>query len=110
LSTAGNNADLQKEHKVFWTIVSQTVFKQQQHLLTEEQAYKQWLLFNILDIDETSRVHKEELGLALEKICTGIGKVWNPVPLNESSELEDLTFWQYLECLEKYYLADCDKR
>ncbi|KXJ28917.1 switch-associated protein 70 [Exaiptasia diaphana] len=105
----GKNDEIHKQHKLFWTIVSQTFFKQNEHMLTEDETYKQWMMFNVLDIDETSRVHKEELGLLLEKACHAMGKVWNPTALNECSELEDLTFWQYLQCLEKHYLVDTDK-
>lgn len=105
------NLDFQKLHKLFWSIVGQASFKKEDHILTENDAYKQWLIFNTLDIDETSRVHKEELGLLLEKVSHAIGKIWNPVPLNDSfDDVEELTFWQYLECLEKSYLAGTTRR
>ncbi|KAK3751516.1 hypothetical protein QZH41_019089, partial [Actinostola sp. cb2023] len=106
----GGAPDLQKHHKLYWTIVSQTFFKPDEHMLAENETFKQWMLFNILDIDETSTVHKEELGLLLEKVCHAMGKVWNPALLSDFSDIEELTFWQYLECLEKKYLVGSDKR
>ena len=79
-------------------------------MLTEDQAYKQWLIFNILDIDEVSKVDKEEISILLQKFLHAMGKVWDPNPLHEFCPEQEMTFWQYLECLEKKYIPGNDKR
>lgn len=96
--------DYSKVHKLCWTIVQQKFFKCSDHeYISEDSAFQQFLVFNILDIEEISKVEKEEIALILEKFVLAMGKSWDPKPLQEYCEENHLlTFWQYLECLEKY--------
>ncbi|XP_048582989.1 switch-associated protein 70 [Nematostella vectensis] len=109
LVKASETIDQSKIQQLSWTIVQQKFFKPEEHVLSEAEAYEQWLVFNILDIDEVSNVHKQELGILLEKLVHAIGKVWDSKPLEEFCIEEEMTFWKYLECLEKCYLNGVDK-
>ena len=100
----------QKIGELCWKIVEQKFLSSHDHLLTEKEAFHQWLVFNILDIDQSSKVHKEELGIILQMFAHGVGKAWDAKPLEEFCEEDELTFWQYLECLETKYMPGNDKR
>ena len=102
--------DYNKIHELCWKIVERKFLRSPEHVLSERSAFKQFLVFNILDIEETSKVEKEEIGIILEKFMHAMGRVWDPKPLHEFCEEEVLTFWQYLECLEKKYIPGNDKR
>ena len=117
-NTSVNNKDhilpgldiTQKIKELCWKIVEQKFLSKHEHLLSENEAFQQWLVFNILDIDQRSKVHKEELGIILQMFSHGVGKAWDVKPLEDFCEEEELTFWQYLECLESVYMVGNDKR
>ena len=104
LTAQAETIDYSKVHKLCWTIVQQKFFKCSDHeYITEDSAFQQFLVFNILDVEEISKVEKEEIAIILEKFVHAMGKGWDPKPLQEYCEENHLlTFWQYLECLEKY--------
>jgi len=104
LTAQAGTIDYSKVHKLCWTIVQQKFFKCSDHeYISEDAAFKQFLVFNILDIEEISKVEKEEIAVILEKFVHAMGKGWDPKVLQEYCEENHLlTFWQYLECLEKY--------
>ena len=104
LTAQAGTIDYSKVHQLCWTIVQQKFFKCSDHeYFGEDTAFQQFLVFNILDIEEISKVEKEEIAIILEKFVHAMGKVWDPKPLQEyCEENHQLTFWQYLECLEKY--------
>ena len=90
--------------------MQQKFLKSSNHELSEAAAFKQFLLFNILDIEKTSKVEKEEIGIILEKFAHAMGRGWDPNPLWEFCEGEVMTFWQYLQCLEEKYIPGNNKR
>ena len=90
--------------------MEQKFLKSSDHKLDEDAAFKQFLIFNILDLEETSKVEKEEIGIILEKFVHAMGRVWDPKPLWEFCEGEVMTFWQYLQCLEEKYISENNKR
>lgn len=84
--------------------MEQKFLKSADHTLTEDAAFKQFLIFNVLDIEGISKVEKEEIGIILEKFVHAMGRVWDPKPLMEFCEGDVMTFWQYLKCLEEKYV------
>ena len=110
LNTAQGEIDYNKVHQLCWKIVEQKFLKSSDHKLDEDAAFKQFLIFNILDLEETSKVEKEEIGIILEKFVHAMGRVWDPKPLWEFCEGEVMTFWQYLQCLEEKYISENNKR
>ena len=91
--------DCEKIHQLCWKIVEQKFQKSGSHLLSFDAAFKQFIIFNILDIEETSKVEKEEIAIILEKFVHAMGQVWNPKPMQEFCEGDVMTFWQYIHCL-----------
>ena len=79
-------------------------------MLSEDAVFKQFLVFNVLDIEETSKVNKEEIGIILEKFAHAMGRVWDPKPMEEFCEGEEMTFWEYIQCLEEKYLPGNNQR
>lgn len=102
--------DCEKIHQLCWKIVEQKFQKCGSHLLSFDAAFKQFIIFNILDIEETSKVEKEEIAIILEKFEHAMGQVWNPKPLQEFCEGDVMTFWQYIQCLEEKYIFGNDPR
>ena len=90
--------------------MEQKFLKSSDHMLTEDAAYKQFLIFNILDIEGISKVEKEEIGIILEKFVHAMGQVWDAKPLREFCGDEVMTFWQYLQCLGEKYISGNNKR
>ena len=106
----GKSVDNTKLYDLCWRIVQQKFMKLPDCLLSEKEAHDQWLIFNILDIDSLSRVDKEELAIVLEKFSQAMGKIWDPKSLLEFCPELEMTFWQYLECLQKKYIQGSGKR
>ncbi|XP_074624495.1 switch-associated protein 70-like isoform X1 [Acropora palmata] len=106
--TAQAEIDCEKIHQLCWKIVEQKFQKSGSHLLSFDAAFKQFIIFNILDIEETSKVEKEEIAIVLEKFVHAMGQVWNPKPMQEFCEGDVMTFWQYIQCLEEKYIFGND--
>lgn len=110
MTAQAETIDYSKIHQLCWTIVQQKFLKSTDHELSEDAAFKQFLVFNILDIEEMAKVEKEEIAIILEKFVHAMGKGWDPKPLQEFCKEDNLlTFWQYLECLEKKYIPGNEK-
>lgn len=101
---AQGEINCEKIHQLCWKIVVRKFLKSGNHVLSEDAVFKQFLVFNVLDIEETSKVNKEEIGIILEKFAHAMGRVWDPKPMEEFCEGEEMTFWEYIQCLEEKYL------
>ena len=79
-------------------------------MLTKKDAFKLWLVFKKLDVLGELRVDVEELCITLEKFVRGMGVQWNEQHLNDLAEDGALTYWKFIDCLEKKFLIGVEKK
>lgn len=100
----------QKEiDQLSWVVVGQK-YEDDPHLLTKDDAFKLWRAFKKLDISGALKVDVEELCIVLEKFVRGIGVQWNEQMLTEYAEDGAVSFWKFIDCLERKFLIGVDKR
>jgi hypothetical protein len=92
-----------------WVVFGQK-YDDDPHTLTKKDAFKLWLVFKKLDVSGELRVDTEELCIVLEKFVRGIGVQWNAQFLTDFEEDGALTFWKFIDCLERKFLIGVEKK
>lgn len=92
--------ELEQLRRLCWHITSRGFVRS---VLSNDEAYKVWMIFNHLNDDQTLKLDKDETTRVLDQFARGVGNAFNRKSLGNRLDEEDtpvVTFWAFLQYLE----------
>ena len=94
--------DVEQLRRLCWHITCRGFIRS---ILSNEESYKVWMIFNQLNIDKSLKLDGDEAVRVLSQFARGVGKNFNATMIGSGAVMADdlpvVTFWEFMKRLEE---------